>query len=83
MLVGLPITRLSNCILYPPVPQGRGKEIHTIGGTLGNRPLATTASYANAVDNIALLGLVAETTSLVGAGRTGSAVNSIQLTELY
>jgi hypothetical protein len=54
-----------------------------VGGTLGHRPLTATASHTDTVDNIALLGLVAETTSLVGARRTGSTVDSVQLTELY
>ena len=60
-----------------------GDFLHTVGGTLGGGPLAATASHTDTVDNIALLGLVSETTSLVGARRTGSTVDSVQLTELY
>jgi len=56
---------------------------HTVGGTLGHRPLTATTADTGTVDNIALLGLVAQTTSLVGARRTGSPVDSVQLTELY
>lgn len=56
---------------------------HTVGGTLRSRPLTATATDTGTVDDIALLGLVAETTSLVGARRTGSPVDSVQLTELY
>lgn len=55
----------------------------TIGGTLGSRALAATTANTDTVDNVSLLGLVSETTSLVGAGRTGSAVDHIKLTELY
>ena len=54
-----------------------------VGGTLGHRPLTATTTHTGTVDDIALLGLVAETTSLVGARRTGSPVDSVQLTELY
>jgi len=57
--------------------------MHTVGGTLGDRALAATASHTDTVDNISLLSLVAETTGLVGARRTGSTVDSVQLTELY
>jgi hypothetical protein len=53
-----------------------------IGGTLGDGPLATTTADADAIDNVALLGLVSQTTSLVGAGRTGGAVNNVKLAEL-
>ena len=58
-------------------------KLHTVGGTLRSGLLAATASHTSTVNNIALLGLVAETTSLVGAGRTGSPVDGVQLTELY
>lgn len=54
-----------------------------IGGPLGGRALATTTADANAVDHIALLGLVTQTTSLVGARRARGAVNDVQLTVLY
>lgn len=58
-------------------------ESHTVGGTLGNRALAATTTDTDTVDHVALLGLVTKTTSLVGARRTGSAVDNIELTELY
>ena len=47
--------------------------------TLGDVLLAVTAADADAVDNVALLGLVAETTSLVGARGAGCAVDNVQL----
>jgi hypothetical protein len=53
-----------------------------VGGTLGNGPLAATASDTDTVDNISLLSLVAETTGLVGTRRAGSTVDGVQLTEL-
>lgn len=55
----------------------------TIGGTLGGGSLAATAADTDTVDNVSLLGLVAETAGLVGARRAGSAVDDVQLTELY
>lgn len=54
-----------------------------VGGTLGDRALAATAADTDTVDDVALLGLVAETTSLVGAGRARSTVDGVQLAELY
>ena len=54
-----------------------------VGGTLGNRALAATAANTDAVDDVALLGLVAKTASLVGAGGPGSTVDRVQLAELY
>jgi hypothetical protein len=51
----------------------------TIGSTLGGSSLAVTATDTDTVDNIALLSLVTKTASLVGARRTGSTVNDIQL----
>lgn len=54
-----------------------------VGGTLGDRALATTAADTDAVDNVALLSLVAEAAGLVGAGGTRSTVDGVQLTKLY
>jgi hypothetical protein len=51
----------------------------TIGGTLGNGSLATTTTNTDTVDNVTLLGLVTQTTGLVGAGRTRGTVNDVQL----
>ena len=51
-----------------------------IARTLGDGLLAVTTAAANAIDNVALLGLVAETTSLVGARGTRSTVDYVQLT---
>lgn len=56
---------------------------HTVSGTLGHRSLAASAADAHTVDDIALLGLVTEAAGLVGAGRTRSAVDDVQLTKLY
>ena len=55
----------------------------TIGSTLGGRTLATTTADTDAVDNVTLLGLVAETAGLVETRRARSAVDDIQLSELY
>jgi len=49
-----------------------------IGGTLGDGPLAATTADTDAVDDIALLGLVTKTASLVRTRRTGSTVNDLQ-----
>ena len=51
-----------------------------VGGTLGDVFLAVTPADTDTVDNVALLGLVAETTSLVGARGTRSTVDNVQLT---
>lgn len=62
--------------------------VHTLvgglaeSGTLADRLLAATAADAHAVDNIALLGLVAETAGLVWARRARSTVDDVQLTVL-
>ena len=50
--------------------------------TLGDGLLAVTTADANAVDNVALLGLVAKTAGLVGAGRAGCTVDDVQLAVL-
>ena len=49
---------------------------------LGRGPLATTAADTDTVNNIALLGLVSEAASLVGAGRTAGTVDDLQLAKL-
>ena len=53
-----------------------------VGRTLGDVFLAVAPADTDAVDNIALLGLVAKTTSLVGARWTRCAVDDVQLTVL-
>lgn len=58
-------------------------KIHTVGGTLGSGPLASSTADTDTVDNVALLGLVAETAGLVGARWAGSTVDHIELTKLY
>lgn len=57
--------------------------LRTVGGTLGGRALAATAADAGTVDNVALLGLVAQTASLVGTAGARGAVDDVQLAELY
>ena len=47
----------------------------TIGTSLGHRPLATSTSHGNAVDDEALLGLVSKSASPVRAGGTRSTMN--------
>lgn len=53
-----------------------------VGSTLGDLLFAVTPADTDTVDDIALLGLVAETTSPVGARGTGSTVDNIQLAVL-
>ena len=50
--------------------------------TLGDVFLAVTPADTDAVDNIALLGLVAQSASLVRARGTGSTVDDVQLAVL-
>jgi hypothetical protein len=57
--------------------------IHTIRSSLGNWALATSAANSDTVDNIALLGFVTKTASLVGTRWAGCAVDDVQLSELY
>jgi len=51
--------------------------------TLRDWLLTTTSADTNAVDDIALLSFVTQATSLVRARRSSSAVDDIELTELY
>lgn len=53
-----------------------------VGGALGDRPLAVSAADTNAVDHVALLGLVAEAAGLVRARRARSAVDHRELAVL-
>jgi hypothetical protein len=52
------------------------------GSSLSNGLLAVSTADTDTVDNVSLLGLVSETASLVGAGRTGSAVDHVERTVL-
>ena len=54
----------------------------TVHNALGNALLAATTLHADAVDAVALLGLVAETAGLVRAGRARRAVDRRQLAVL-
>lgn len=56
---------------------------HTESGTLGHWLLASTTANTDAVDDIALLGLVTQTAGLVWSRWAGCAVNDIQLAKLY
>jgi hypothetical protein len=62
--------------------------VHTLSGgltedgTLLDRALTTTTADTDTVDNVPLLGLVTQATSLVGAGGAGSTVDDVQLTVL-
>jgi hypothetical protein len=49
---------------------------------LGRGPLATSTADTDAVYNVALLGLVSQAASLVGAGGAAGAVNNLQLAKL-
>lgn len=49
---------------------------------LGSRPLATSTANADAVDNVALLGLVTKTASLVRARRAAGTVDDLELAKL-
>lgn len=49
---------------------------------LGRGPLATSTADTDAVDNVALLGLVPEAASLVGARGTAGTVDDLELAEL-
>lgn len=49
---------------------------------LGGGPLATTTADTDAVDNIALLGLVSQPTGLVGARGAAGTVDNVELAEL-
>jgi len=51
----------------------------TVSDTLGKRALAATTADTNTVDDVTLLGLVAETASLIGAGRAGRTVDRGEL----
>lgn len=52
----------------------------TKGSTLGDGLFPVTPTNANTVDEVTLLGLVSQPTSLVGSGRTGSTVDDGELT---
>lgn len=67
---------------------GRLELVHTMAGglavnlALGDLALAATAADTDAVDDVALLGLVAETAGLVGARGAAGTVDNVQLTVL-
>lgn len=54
----------------------------TIGGTLGGVLLAVATAHTHTVDNVSLLGLVAETACLVRARGARSTVDHVELAEL-
>jgi len=53
-----------------------------IGSTFTCRPLSATSSDTDSIDDIALLGLVSQSSCLIWSGWSRSAVNDIQLSEL-
>ena len=59
------------------------RDCRTVGSTLGDGLLAATTANSNAVDDIALLGLVTEAAGLVGARGPGGPVDNVQLAVLY
>jgi hypothetical protein len=70
---------VANCQSMPP--HANCEPSHTVGSTLWRWSLAATTTNSDAVDNVALLGLVPETASLVWTGWTGCAVDNFQLSE--
>jgi hypothetical protein len=52
-------------------------------GALAGGRLTATAADTDAVDDVALLGLVTKTASLVGAGGARSTVDGVELAKLY
>jgi hypothetical protein len=52
-------------------------------GALASGRLTATAADTDAVDDVALLGLVTKTASLVGAGGARSTVDGVELAKLY
>ena len=89
---GLACTRENGSVVCPEaVPcanrasssEPNDRRVLTVGGTLGDRLLAATTADTHAVDDIALLGLVTEAASLVGAAGPRGAVDDVQLAELY
>lgn len=77
-----------NKLIFPIAPgllsdSKKNGKTHTVSGTLGGWPLASSTSDTDTVDNVTLLGLVAETAGLIGARGAGSTVDNVELTELY
>lgn len=54
----------------------------TVGGTLGDGLLPVSSSDSDSVDHVALLGLVTQSSSLVGPGRSGRSVDDGELSVL-
>ena len=63
-------------------PATSSAYLHTVCGTLWHRLLPASSPHTHTVDDIALLGFVSQTASLVGAGWTRGAVDDVELTEL-
>lgn len=81
-LVGLPIEHLcQNRFLFIKATFIFAR--HTISSTLSRRSLAATSSDSDTVDNVALLGLVPQSSCLVWSRWSRSAVDDVQLSELY
>ena len=54
----------------------------SVDNTLGDGSLTATTSNSNSVDNVALLGLIAQLSGLVGAARSVDLVNDGELSVL-
>lgn len=54
----------------------------TVGGTLRNRSLSVSSSDSNTENNESLLGLVSQSSGLVGSGRSRSSVDDVLLSQL-
>jgi hypothetical protein len=57
--------------------------LRTVRSTLWYWPLATSTANTDTIDDIALLGLVTQTACLIRTRWAGSAVDNVQLSELY
>ena len=60
----------------------RGRVL-TISSTFRHRPLSISSAYSNTIDDIALLGFVAQTPGFVRTRRSRSSMDDVQLAELY
>lgn len=63
--------------------QNIGYRGRTIGRAFGDWPLPTSSTDTDTIDNIALLGLVAQTASFVRSRRARGTMNDVQLAKLY
>jgi hypothetical protein len=69
-------TPKSTMLVFVPIITRARRDV------LGHRLLAASTADAATVDNVALLGLVTQTTGLIGARGAAGAVDDVQLAEL-